>query len=104
MSEYKRFEVGKCELKLGNKWGGGFMVHYPVSYTYNGLVTVKGKLYSGFKVPNPKVPDGFTLESAYCGLELNAQPPMATGVLYPIDEKRKVKKSELRTLLSMSNQ
>jgi hypothetical protein len=86
-------------LNIGERWCESFLVTFPVTYRYNGLVEVDGKLHSGFKVPAPKVPKGFKLVTIGCGLQLNARPPHATVYLKPLDG-NKVTKKELKKILS----
>jgi hypothetical protein len=56
-------------------------VSYPVSYTYNGGIFLKGGHYKGYIVPEPDVPDGCEIVGIGVGLQLNAQPPHCTRVL-----------------------
>ena len=59
----------------------GDVIKYPVSYKYNGGITIKGKWYDGFFVGQPLVPKGLKLESIAVGLDFNHQPPLATAQL-----------------------
>ncbi len=73
------------ENKRGNKrWGTGRLVTFPVSYHYNGGVSLEDGWYPGFSVPDPIVPKGYELVGIGIGLQLNAHPPYATKLLRPI--------------------
>jgi len=67
--------------KTGEKWNGGELVFFPVSYRYNGGTVIDGKWYEGYSVPKPAIPKGYELFSIHCGLELNARPPTQTMCL-----------------------
>lgn len=67
-------ETIKLEAKEGR-------VHYPVSYSYNGGMVKDGKWYQGWIVNDPIVPAGYELVSIAVGLQLNADPPLATMYL-----------------------
>jgi hypothetical protein len=56
-------------------------VEYPVSYRYNGGISIDGEWYTGYEVPPPAVPEGFELVSLGVGLQLNAKPPRQTMLL-----------------------
>ena len=56
MAKAKYKTIKKCEMIVGEKWCDGFLVSYPVSYRYNGGISIDGKWYEGFKVARPKVP------------------------------------------------
>jgi hypothetical protein len=58
-------------------------VTYDVSYVYNGGITVDGEWYDGFEVPAPVLAPGYVLVGIGVGLQLNACPPYATGVIKP---------------------
>jgi len=59
-------------------------VTYAVSYRYNGGgISIRDKWYAGFKVPAPLINPGYVLVGIGVGLQLNACPPYATGVLKP---------------------
>lgn len=92
-------KMPKAYLDIGEKWCDSFLVTYPVSYRYNGGITINEEWFDGFDVPAPDVPEGFKLTSIGCGLQLNARPPYATSFLEPLDEDRTVKKSELKKIL-----
>ena len=89
MSYYK---IDKCKLEYAEKWCLGCLVRFPVSYTYNGGVTVDGEWYEGFKVAPPVVPPGFELVSIGIGYQLNARPPVATQYLCPLDGRQRTVK------------
>jgi len=95
---YKRIKT--ASLTIGEKWNYCYLVSYPVSYRYNGGISIDGKWYEGYKVAKPKVPKGFKLVGIGIGLQLNAQPPYATTYLKPLKENRTVKKNELKTILA----
>jgi len=97
MPKYGFKAVPKPKLTIGEKWADGFLVSFPVSYEYNGLIEVDNKLYRGFRVPKPFVPKGFKLVNIGIGLQLNARPPVATRYL----KKREVTKRELKKLLDI---
>jgi hypothetical protein len=94
---YKR--IPRPKLNIGERWCDSFLVTYPVSYRYNGGITVGNRWYEGYTVPSPKVPKGFKLTSIGRGLQLNARPPCATSYLEPIDSDRKVTRKELKEML-----
>lgn len=56
-------------------------VTYPVSYCYNGGTSIDGKLYTGYEVPPPILPNGYELVNLGAGLQFNARPPYATMLL-----------------------
>ena len=87
---YKR--MPRPTMTIGERWCNSFLVHYPVSVSYNGGITIDGKWYEGFKVPSPKVPKGFKLVGIGCGHQLNARPPYATMYLEPKDDKTVLKR------------
>lgn len=74
----------KPTLTIGKKWSDGNLVTYPVSYIYNGGIVINGKWYKGIKVKEPDVPRGYMLKSIGIGLQLNAQPPIATSLLIKV--------------------
>lgn len=78
------FKVKECHLSLGERWCGGYLVTYPVSYRYNGGTVIDGKWYEGFEVAKPKVPEGYELVDIAILLQLNAHPPYATKYLRPL--------------------
>jgi hypothetical protein len=61
-------------------------VMYAVSYTYNGGITIGDEWYDGYEVPPPLINPGYKLVGIGVGLQLNAQPPLATAVLRRINE------------------
>ena len=61
-------------------------VTYSVSYIYNGGISVKGIWYDGYEVPAPLLDPGYVIVSIGVGLQLNAKPPYATGILKPESE------------------
>lgn len=61
-------------------------VTYAVSYTYNGGIVIDDKWYEGYEVPAPYILPGFGIVGIGVGLQLNARPPYATGVLKPVDK------------------
>jgi hypothetical protein len=65
------------------KRGEAHEVVFPVSYEYNGGITIDGKWHNGYQVPRPVVPAGWRLIGIGVGLQLNAQPPFATMRLEP---------------------
>jgi len=71
-----------------DKVGDSKKVTFPVSYRYNGLTEYGGKLYTGFDVPEPIVPDGCELRNMGILLQLNAHPPYATELLVRVKEKK----------------
>lgn len=77
MKEY--LEVASPVLPLKNK--PEYQVTYPVSYTYNGGIIIDGEWYKGYKVDPPIIPEGYELLNIGVGLQLNARPPLATGLL-----------------------
>jgi len=81
MNEQQHFDLGFCPVTVGEKWADGYLVHYPVSYTYNGGIVVDGQWYAGIHVPSPNIPEGFALVGIGVGLQLNARPPYATMLL-----------------------
>jgi hypothetical protein len=97
-SEYKH--LPSPSLTIREKWGDSFLVSYPTSVSYNGGIGIDGEWYQGFKVEPPRVPKGFRLVGIGIGSQLNARPPYATEYLKPIDENRRVTKSELKTILA----
>ena len=58
-------------------------VTYAVSYTYNGGTVINDEWYAGYEVPAPLIAPGFVLIGIGVGLQLNATPPYATGVIIP---------------------
>jgi len=72
------FEVEQPDLR---RYNGECEVTFPVSYTYNGGIIIDGKWYKGFRVPYPKLREGFTLKTLGVGLDLNQKPPRATMLL-----------------------
>ena len=83
--ELTLFETEQPIMKITEEWGDGVLVTFPVSETYNGGIEIKGKLYSGFRVPDPIVPDGCTLVGIGIGLERNCRPPVATVLMKRTD-------------------
>ncbi len=65
----------------GEKWVGGKLVQYPVSYRYNGGTIYQGEWYEGFEVPSPKVQEGYELIGIGINYQMNARPPLATKLL-----------------------
>lgn len=61
-------------------------VMYAVSNKYNGGISIKDEWYDGFEVPPPYILPGYGIVGIGVGLELNACPPLATGVLKPVDQ------------------
>jgi hypothetical protein len=59
-------------------------VTYDVSYTYNGGIVIDGEWYDGVEVPPPLLLPGYGIVGIGVGLQLNACPPQATGVLKPL--------------------
>lgn len=90
----------KPYLDIGERWCNSFLVTFPVSYQYNGGIVIDDEWFDGYEVPEPDVPEGFELKGIGCGLQLNARPPYATRYLKPLDEERKITKSELKTILA----
>lgn len=91
--------IDSCHLSIAERWCQSFLVTYPVSIRYNGGMVEDDKWYEGYKVPKPKVPEGFKLVGIGCGLQLNCHPPYTTAYLKPIDEDRKVTKGEMKQIL-----
>jgi hypothetical protein len=60
-------------------------VTFPVSYRYNGGISIGEDWYPGYEVGAPIVPKGYKLISLGVGLQLNARPPYATMLLKRID-------------------
>jgi len=58
-------------------------VQYAVSYTYNGGTILGDEWYEGYEVPPPLLSPGYVILGIGVGLELNARPPLATGVVVP---------------------
>jgi hypothetical protein len=56
-------------------------VTYATSYTYNGGIGVGDEWYDGFEVPAPLLNPDHAIIGIGVGLQLNARPPQATGVL-----------------------
>ena len=56
-------------------------ITYAVTYCYNGGITVDGEWYDGYHVPGPLMNPGYVIVGIGVGLQLNAHPPLATGVL-----------------------
>jgi len=82
----KMFKCEKPVIKINQskfKKGKSFEVTFPVSYRYNGTITVEGKEYDGYEVPRPDIPEGWELVSIGVGLQMNAHPPYCTMVLSP---------------------
>lgn len=79
----------KPKLKKVGRGCCGYLVTYPVSYTYNGGIVINNKWYEGFRVPRPSIPDGFELVDISIGLQLNAKPPLCTQYLKPTKRKYK---------------
>jgi hypothetical protein len=67
--------------------GKAHEVTFSVSYRYNGGIIVRDEWYSGYEVPKPDVPSGWTLVSLGFGLQLNAKPPYCTMLLKPVQHK-----------------
>ena len=82
MPEYKN---EPCRIWLGENWLDGKLIHYTVSYDYNGGMVVDDKWYQGYKVPSPIIPKGYALVSIGVGLQMNAKPPFATAYLKPLE-------------------
>lgn len=61
--------------------GDRIEVTYPVSYTYNGGIGIDGTWYEGYEVPAPILNVDHAIVGIGVGYELNARPPLATGVL-----------------------
>jgi len=61
-------------------------VMYDVSYTYNGGTVIDGEWYDGYEVPPPLIAPGYAIIGIGVGLQLNASPPYATGVLVPLSK------------------
>jgi hypothetical protein len=59
-------------------------VTYSVSYIYNGGIVINDEWYDGYEVPPPIISIGYGIVDIGVGLQLNAEPPYATGVLKPI--------------------
>lgn len=59
-------------------------VTYSVSYTYNGGIVINDEWYDGYEVPPPIISIDYGIIDIGVGLQLNAKPPYATGVLKPI--------------------
>ena len=97
MKDYK--VIPEAKLSIGERWCNSFLVHYPISQTYNGGIVIDNKWYKGFKVAKPKVPRGFKLVGIGIGSQLNARPPMATMYLEPKDD-HKVTRKELKALIA----
>jgi hypothetical protein len=91
--------VKECPVYVGEKWCDGYLITFPVSYRYNGGISVNNRHYEGFTVKNPKIPKGFETKSICCGLQLNAKPPLATRMILRKDGK-KFTKNELEALLT----
>jgi len=97
--EEKPFKVPESRLKITGSRGEGWTVIYPVSVTYNGGTTIDGEWYSGYEVPEPKVPQGFELVSLWVGLQNSAHPPYATNMLKPTTpETAKLKRHQVQKL------
>ncbi len=93
---------------VGTDYNGGFH-----EYTYkNGKTTfwrvpnkepIKAVFYKGFRLKvSPKIPAGYKLTSIYCGLQLNAMPPLASSYLEPLDGKKKTRK-EVKAAIEAAN-
>jgi hypothetical protein len=78
--KYPRPKLLKTE-----KWCDSCLVTYPISYRYNGGITIDGEWYEGVEVPDPIVPKGYKLEGIGVGLQLNAIPPEACMYLEKVD-------------------
>jgi hypothetical protein len=59
---------------------------YAVSYIYNGGTSINDEWFNGYGVPPPYILPGYGIVSIGVGLQLNACPPLATGVLKPVDQ------------------
>ena len=92
-------KVERPILTIGEKWSDGYLVTYPVSYRYNGGIVIGDKLYEGFTVPAPKIPEGYYIEGIGCGFQLNARPPYAT-VFIGRKDKKKFTKKELKEAIA----
>ena len=83
--EHKPFKCPQPVIRKNErgreKWLDGVLVMYPTSITYNGGTVIDGEWYSGYEVPQPKIPKGYELVSIYCGDQLNNHPPLATRLL-----------------------
>lgn len=71
----------KPKLNKTEKWNDGCLVTYPVSYSYNGGITIDDTWYEGVEVPSPDVPEGYEMKNISIGLNLMAIPPEATMYL-----------------------
>lgn len=80
VDEYYRYE--NCPVKI-ERDVNGFQAKFPVGYGYNGGTVIGGKWYKGYKIPYPKIPDGWELHDIRVGLQLYAEPPYATQLLVP---------------------
>ena len=89
-------------LTIAEKWSDSFLCTYPVSYKYNGGTSIDGKWYEGYKVPAPRIPEGFELVYTGISLDLNARPPLATDYLRPLNG-GKVKKKELQAAIARTH-
>jgi len=87
-----RKRITECPIIIGEKWGSGYLISYPVSYRYNGGISIDGKHYDGFQVKAPKFPKGFQVKNVGCGLQLNARPPYATLYIQKHDGERFTKR------------
>jgi hypothetical protein len=72
---------GEQNNRKNERWADGRLVRFPVSYRYNGGVTIDDEWYPGVEVPAPIVPEGYELVGIGVGLQLNARPPLATYLL-----------------------
>lgn len=65
------------------------IVKFPVSYKYNGGITIDGNHYDGYSVGAPVIPDGCELVSLGIGLNMNNHPPFSTMLLKEKDKNEK---------------
>jgi hypothetical protein len=63
-------------------------VNYSVSQTYNGGIVIGGEWYDGITVPAPYMNPDCAIVGIGVGLQLNACPPYATGLMVPKAELR----------------
>lgn len=77
----RRKQYPRPKLNRTEDWSDGCLVTFPVSYDYNGGIVIDDEWFSGVEVPEPHVPEGYTMKGIGIGLQLNAVPPEATMYL-----------------------